>query len=123
MIAAVPRCMDEATPVVPLSIYIPSPDIQFLNLCAARRRTHRRARRTRMACHWQNYRRVTAVLRRHTLRLRRGQRRQFCSSLSAHSPIANIWNVLQGISAAFIPHDTFSVLSFGTGISMLNHAD
>ncbi|KAG0433831.1 hypothetical protein HPB47_019553 [Ixodes persulcatus] len=47
----------------------PAPDLEYLNLRAARRRAQRKARRTNIAADWQHHRKIDAKFRRHTTRL------------------------------------------------------
>ncbi|KAL1421378.1 hypothetical protein MTO96_000460 [Rhipicephalus appendiculatus] len=61
------------------------PDIQHLELCAARRRAERTALRTTLPEHWTSFRRVDAVCRRHARRSR-NQSWQGCAALLTALP-------------------------------------
>ncbi|KAL1433842.1 hypothetical protein MTO96_012181 [Rhipicephalus appendiculatus] len=75
----------------------PVPDIQHLQLRAARRRAERVALRTALPEHWTAFRRVDAVCRRHARRRRNQSWQGVCCSLNRSPNGQRAWRLLTSL--------------------------
>lgn len=112
-----------ATRFVGLSSKRPAPDLKYLNLRASRRRAQRVAQRTHNQEDWVAYRKVDAAFRRHTLRLRRSQWRQFCESIDSHLPSSRAWNLVQSFLIPPALHQPVASFAITSGLSILSAVD
>lgn len=69
--AIISECLRRATRYVKIPVTRPVPDLEFLNLRAARRQAQRRAIHTDEDWDWNRYRKIDAAFRRHTKKLQR----------------------------------------------------
>ncbi|XP_064468681.1 uncharacterized protein LOC135382894 [Ornithodoros turicata] len=90
---------------------MPVPGLKFLNLRAVRRRAQRRAIRTGLEVDCISYKRISAAHRRHVLKLRRTQWKQFSASLTAHTPVTKVWSALRAIECLPQPSNPLVTLS------------
>lgn len=100
---AITNALSLSTRTVNLPIQRPAPDLEYLNLRAARRRAQRKARRTNIAADWQHHRKIDAKFRRHTTRLQRKQWNQLCASFASPGGLTKAWKIARALSAEKVP--------------------
>ncbi|KAG0442306.1 hypothetical protein HPB47_015737 [Ixodes persulcatus] len=96
---AITNALSLSTRTVSLPIQRPAPDLEYLNLRAARRRAQRKAHRTNTAADWQHHRKIDAKFRRHTTRLQREQWNQLCASFGSPRGLTKAWKIARTLSA------------------------
>lgn len=109
------ECLRLATRTVTVPVTRPSPDLEWLNLRAARRQAQRRALSTDAQWDWSRYNRIDARFRRHTKQLQRWQWRQDCTSLGSPGGYKRAWRLARALTGAKVPRHPIASLAIDTG--------
>ncbi|KAG0433621.1 hypothetical protein HPB47_019742 [Ixodes persulcatus] len=117
------ECLQRATRIVKIPATRPTPDLEWLNLRAARRQAQRRALHTDALWDWARYNRIDACFRRHTKKLQRWQWSSDCASLSGPGGGRRAWGLVRALKGAKIPRHPITTLAIKTGQTMIEVAE
>lgn len=116
--SCIAECLRLATRSVTVPVTCPAPDLEWLNLRAARRQAQRRALSTDASWDWTRYNRIDAKFRRHTKKLQRWQWRHGCASLGGAGGGRRAWRLARALAGAKIPRHPIAALAIESGWPM-----
>lgn len=114
---------EKATTKICLPEHYPEPDLQLLNLCAARRQAQRKLQRKYTSTNKTALNRINAATRRYAKKAKRKHWEDNCAAADANKPGTQIWRILDVFMGKRDLHLSHAAMAFRLGTNLQEAAE